>query len=287
MDNKLELFNSYQLIDTDSSEFYIRPNITGAFSNQRFENNLVSDLRLASTLTSEWKQDLKAFGTFRLKNTNNISFYPSTSAWQYAFRLQPAWIIPFAQHSFVTSYDFQITNAASPFDGNIDRLSDINQIHAYWHYDATDFIKGNLKNTVGIAYDWRKDSTQNQSLLRSAYWVLDTKQNFNMLEWVLRLELQAAAFFSQVDDPDLRAGILLNNDFYHNDWRYHFKTEYKFVHPDKENDIDIFEFGLGPVIEFESQRFRPYLAFDFADSLFNAGGLESIKLSGFGFEVLQ
>jgi len=133
----------------------------------------------------------------------------------------------------------------------VDRLSDINKLNLVWQYEPSEFLAGSLKNTFGVSIDFLKDVDKNQSPLRGAYWTLDTRQVLDEFVWELQLELQAAAFLAPVEDADVRASINVNTDLYYDDWRYHFKGEYKFVHPDAENDIDIFEIGLGPVLEFD------------------------------------
>ena len=274
---KLSGINIYTL---RSQAFY-------GFANQQLNGNLVSGPRIGLTVTNELTHDANGLGKFKLVNRNKLSYYPQTSDVQYAIRFMPSWTITFFENRFVGSYDLQFANAASPFDGNVDRLGDVNKFNLVWHYEPEVFLSGTLKNTFGFAVNICKDIEKNQSPLRSAYWKLDARQVIDALVWELRLELQAAALLAPVEDKDLRASLILDNDIYFNDWRYHFKTEYKFVHPDDEDDIELFELGLGPVIELDGQKFRPYLAFNLAEPLFNAAALDQIAVSAFGFEVLQ
>ncbi len=290
-DNKVSVNGNYGVLDFETTKFRVRPEVFYAYSSQRLSVPSVVDSRLGASFTTDLNQNLQDYGSFQLRNVAALTYYPSIGEWQYAIRLIPSWTLTLFENRFVMGYDFQLANAASPFDGHVDRQGYINRINAVWHYEPSSFLSGTLKNSLGVSYDWRKDVEKNQSPLRSAFWVLDTRQVFDTLVWELRLELQAAALladlFVPVDDSDLRASFSLNTDLYHHDWHYHFKGEYKFVHPDKENDIDIFEFGLGPVVEFEGQNFRPYVALDFAEALFNDSAIDTIKLVAIGFEVLQ
>ena len=296
-DTNFTIRGKHQLLATESSTFTIRPEVVFGYANQIFPNAIANDARLGLVVSEDWQQDLQGFGQFKLTNTNRVTYYPATSQsldalqWQYAVRFQPTWSFSVNDHRFVTRYDFQTTNGASPFDGNIDRQGKINKIDFAWTFNPsvqkTQLLVDNLTSNMGFSYDFLKDSTKNQSPLRSVYWNLDLEERINEVLWRGRLELQTAAFISPIDDPSVRASITFNNDFYHHDWRYHLKGQYKFVHPDNENNIDILEFGLGPVIEFESKRYRPYLAIDVADPLFNDGALTDIAISGIGFEVLK